>query len=498
MKQPGSLDDLIRRARRRHLANVAFKQGVLAVCAGVAGLILLLLLGTQVLDWRWIAGLFAAGLVAGFWNLRRQIPSPYRIAQSIDRRVGLSDAVSTAFFYNRMASNRHVSEEIRAAQFAEADRLAREVPLERAAPLQAPRSLYTMAALVLAASGLLTLRYGIFRSLDLRPPLATFVFDSFHFLTQAKKPETEKPKTNDKRLNELLKEYGLSLENQEQNKAAQEDSKNTASSQSAENRSERSEKQAGSQELEPGDRQNPNGESAEGGKEGERDQLAATQPNSRENSAQGSPSQQASSQSESNSLLDKFRDAMQNLLSRMKTQPRTGESQQAANAQARSETGEPREMQGQKGSQSLGKQMGGKANGQPQGEQQGEGAQKAEGGSGKRQGGTESREASEQGKSGIGKEDGNKDIKQAEQLAAMGKISEIIGRRSQNLTGDVMVEVNSGKQQLRTAYSQQNANHAEAGGTINRDEIPLAYQRYVQQYFEEIRKAPPAHENPGQ
>lgn len=497
MKQTGSLDDLIRRARRRHLANVAFKKGVVAVCAGVAGLILLLLLGTQVLDWRWIAALFAAGLGAGFWNLRRQIPSPYRVAQSIDRRVGLSDALSTAFFYSRLAPNRHVSEEIRFAQFAEADRLAREVPLDRAAPLQAPRSLYTMAALVLAASGLLTLRYGIFRSLDLRPPLATFVFDSFHFLTQVKKPDAEKPKTSDKRLNELLKEYGLSLENQEQNKATQEDSKNTAGSQSAESRSERSEKQAGTQELEPGDQQNRNGESAEGGKEGERDQVASTRPDSRENSAQGSPNQQASSQTESNSLMDKLRDAMQNLLSRLKTQPKMGESQQAASSQARSEMGEPREMQGQKGSQSLGKQMGGKANGQPQGEQQGEGAEKAEGGSGKQQGGSESREASEQGKSGIGKEDGNKDIKQAEQLAAMGKISEIIGRRSQNLTGDVMVEVNSGKQQLRTAYSQQNANHAEAGGTINRDEIPLAYQRYVQQYFEEIRKTPPARGNAG-
>jgi hypothetical protein len=236
-------------------------------------------------------------------------------------------------------------------------------------------------------------------------------------------------------------------------------------------------------------------QAAENGKQGERDQAASTQSESRENSAQGSPSQQASSQTESNSLMDKLKDAMQNLLSRLKTQPQAGESQRAANSPQRSEMGEPREMQGQKGSQSLGKQMGGKANGQPQGEQKGEGAEKAEGGSGKQQGGSESRDASEQGKSGIGKEDGSKDIKQAEQLAAMGKISEIIGRRSQNLTGDVMVEVNSGKQQLRTAYSQQNANHTEAGGAINRDEIPLAYQRYVQQYFEEIRKAPPARGN---
>jgi O6-methylguanine-DNA--protein-cysteine methyltransferase len=53
-----------------------------------------------------------------------------------------------------------------------------------------------------------------------------------------------------------------------------------------------------------------------------------------------------------------------------------------------------------------------------------------------------------------------------------------------------MVEVASGKQQLKTQYSQRKATHADAGGEINRDEVPLAYQQFVQQYFEEIRKAP--------
>ncbi len=499
LKQPGSLDVLIRRARRRHLINVALRQGVLAGCAAVAGLILLLLLGTQILDWPWIAALFAAGLVVGLWNLRRQIPSHYRVAQSIDRRVGLSDTLSTAFFYNRLATGRRASDDVRAAQFAEADRLAREVPLERAAPFQTPRSLYAMAGLVLAASGLLTLRYGIFRSLDLRPPLATMVFDSFHFVAQASKPDAEKPKTKDKRLNELLKEYGLSLENQEQNKAAQEDSKNTAGSQSAESPGDADEKQAASQPPEPGDERNDSSsESAERGKEGEGDQRASNTPDASENSSPKSPSEQqsANASTENNSLLEKFRDAMQSLLSRMKTQPKPENNQQSASSQGRSEMGEPKQMQGQKGSQSAGKQLGGKPNGEPQGEQQGEGKEQAQGGPGK-QGNSESQEASQQGRSGIGKEDGSKDIKEAEQLAAMGKISEIIGRRSQNLTGEAMVEVASGRQQLKTAYSQQNANHAEAGGAISRDEIPLAYQRYVQQYFEEIRKAPPARPNPG-
>ena len=70
----------------------------------------------------------------------------------------------------------------------------------------------------------------------------------------------------------------------------------------------------------------------------------------------------------------------------------------------------------------------------------------------------------------------------------MGKISEIIGKRSQNVTGEVMVEVGSTKQQLKTPWAQKQATHVEAGSEIHRDEVPLMYQQFVEQYFEEIRK----------
>ena len=90
--------------------------------------------------------------------------------------------------------------------------------------------------------------------------------------------------------------------------------------------------------------------------------------------------------------------------------------------------------------------------------------------------------------SGAGKQDGAKDAKLAEQLAAMGKISEIIGKRSANVTGEVTVEVTSAKQPLRTPYSDGKASHGEGGGEINRDEVPAAFQEYVQQYFEQVRK----------
>ena len=80
----------------------------------------------------------------------------------------------------------------------------------------------------------------------------------------------------------------------------------------------------------------------------------------------------------------------------------------------------------------------------------------------------------------------------------MGKISEIIGKRSANVTGEVTVEVKNSNQQLRTPYAQRDAQHHQAGGEINRDEVPVALQAYVQQYFEQVRKqaAAPAAPHP--
>ena len=70
----------------------------------------------------------------------------------------------------------------------------------------------------------------------------------------------------------------------------------------------------------------------------------------------------------------------------------------------------------------------------------------------------------------------------------MGKISEIIGKRSANVTGEISVEVPSNQQPLHTAYSQNNATHSDAGGEISRDEVPVIFQQYVQQYFEQVHK----------
>ncbi|MBV9442577.1 MAG: hypothetical protein JO217_07760, partial [Acidobacteriaceae bacterium] len=70
----------------------------------------------------------------------------------------------------------------------------------------------------------------------------------------------------------------------------------------------------------------------------------------------------------------------------------------------------------------------------------------------------------------------------------IGKLAEIIGKRSASVTGEMMVEASPGKQQLKTEYSQRLGHHADLGGEINRDEIPLADQQYIREYMELVRK----------
>ena len=105
---------------------------------------------------------------------------------------------------------------------------------------------------------------------------------------------------------------------------------------------------------------------------------------------------------------------------------------------------------------------------------------------GKGGGKSNDKDASAQPGSGIGRQDGSKDVRAAQQEKAMGKLSEVIGKRSANVSGEMTVEVQSGSQQLKTGYTQKSAQHAATGGDVSRDEVPLDLQPYVSGYFDEI------------
>lgn len=495
-----SVSELVKRARRRLLWNEILTQAVHAVSVAFGGLILLLLLGTQILDWRWLLLVSFSSLGLGVYRTIRRLPSSYRVAQLVDRRMSLADALSTALFFDEPKRALKVSETVRKAQLAAAGRIAEQVSLKRALPFTLPKAIYITGVLGLIASSLFGLRYGLDRRLDLRPPLARVLQDSFgtgpiQEALQHRKRQPLKPQ-------EGVENAGLPVQDRDRNNpgeldAAPDSVLDTVGVPDVDNDKAGSADPGGKSKARSGaDRtegEQPEGESTEnanastGGENG---------PEGQQGEGEGSQKGQSSaaketpgSSGENSSLLSKLRDAMSGLMSRMKPQPNGGGSQQPSTAGENAQQGRNQQAKGdQKGMAGQGQQQGASESDSRAG-QEGEDSQNSQSAQGKGSGKSSEQQASNQPGSGMGKQDGSKDVKLAEHMAAMGKISEIIGKRSANITGEVTVEVQSGNQQLRTQYSQRAAKHTEAGGEISRDEVPVMYQQYVQQYFEQVRKS---------
>jgi hypothetical protein len=499
--QRSALLDLIRRGRRRQASQLLIHSASFAAVIALAGVIVLLLVGAQILNWYWLVALFAAGLGSGAYRLRGSLLTPYQIAQSVDRRLALKDALSTAYYFHGHARRTGAPLEFIETQRNQAENLARSADIDRGMPFLTPRTAYVNLALVALALGMFGLRYGIKRSLDLGSPLVHINLDGF-FGNSPKiadaRPRGKRPgDSSGRRDPEAAENPGesktsdpepaadaprQSVENPEPNSgnaspdgAAKGDAKNTDQLPPGSNPLDSGEKGDPSPTNDPSSNAAPGADSKSGQQQsGSKDAKEANQSgNSGENSG----------------LASKLRDALSNLLAKMKPQQskqgggKPNDSSQSASA--RSSQGEKQEGD----SKSPGKeQADASANSQSEGEQQQGGTQQAS--QGKSEGRSNNQPNSPDGKSGIGKQDGDKAAREAAELAAMGKLSEIIGKRDAKITGEMMVEVSSGKQQLKTQYSDRNGAHSEAGGEINRDEVPLAYQQYVQQYFAQMRKLP--------
>jgi hypothetical protein len=496
----GTLRDFIRRARGRVIANQVYEQVILALAAGFGGLILLLLLGTQIMDWYWPVLLAIAALGFGIYRLRGRIASSYETAQRVDARLELKDTLSTALFFHLHPEAGNSPREVRELQFEHAERLAATLDPSAAISWKTPRASYAAAALALVAFGMIGVRYGINHSLELQKPIAKFSFDTFQPGEEVAKA---KQRDQERKLDQQFQQIGLALDDEankprqfeKPNETIQESpdgDKGTETTVSTEKRTERGDS-GGDQKGQDEEKGSEASDAKQQASNGNDENSTGDQPGQKADKQESGQPQSQANQNENSSLMEKMRNALANMLSKMKMQPQTGQGQQTASTSKGSLQNGQQQRQDDRGKpQSEGQQ--GKQQGQPssqaKGSQEGQGEQQAQPGEGQQGSQSSDKPSSQDSKTGMGKSDGNKDVKLAEQLKAMGQISEIIGKRSQSLTGEMMVEVPSGKQQLKTAYTQRNATHSESGGEIHRDEVPLALQQYVQQYFEEIRKTP--------
>src|SRR5512147_1254476 len=93
------LEELVRRARRRIVRRLVAAELAFAAAVAMAGLIALLVLGTQILEWYWLVVLFGGSLAWGLYRTLRRVPSAYYVARNVDRGLGLKDSLSTAYHF---------------------------------------------------------------------------------------------------------------------------------------------------------------------------------------------------------------------------------------------------------------------------------------------------------------------------------------------------------------------------------------------------------------
>jgi hypothetical protein len=478
---------LVRQARQRLLHNGLLAEGANAFCAALLAFILLLLAGTEILDWRIAAAIPVAAAAVGIFRARKRLPSEYAVAQIVDHRADLADTLSTALYFSQSTAKAHASSDVRACQWAHAERLSGSVDVRAVIPYLLPRALYAAGALLLVASSLFALRYGLSRRLDLKAPLANILQQSFGFERREVAKNHQRPKTlqplpaEDESTENAAQQDPLPGGDEDANADLTEQTEDLKSM--AKNTKSTEGKQQEGGEKNAADDQEGEGEGREGS------DPANSKPGN-ENGKNAGQKQSGGQQQENagDSLWNRMKDGFQNLLSRMKQQPNNPGAQQQASASQDSKQGSKGQQSGGKQQSRDGEQQAGNQQGESDNSQSGDEAQNAQDAASKSQGKSDEKQASKQPGSGIGSQDGSKDIRQAEQLAAMGKISEIFGKRSQNISGEATVEVQNTAQQLRTPYAQRGAQHTQGGAEINRDEVPVALQGYVEQYFEQVRK----------
>lgn len=490
------LEDLIRRARRRLILNDSLSQMALAAAVFAGGLALVLVLGTAFLAW-WTLAIFGAlGLGIGIYRVRVHTPDPYTTAVHLDENAHLKDTLSTALHFSSqpLSTQGDPSAEFRRLQHDQATAAAKTVSLEAAVPFTFPRAVYAMAALCLLASALIAIRYRSGKGLDLRRPITEVLFEDQAAEAMKKNgqfPHSRPGQWTDE-AQQMLSKLGLAPKPEGPNPGDQD-----ALDEAIEQALRQPGKEAGKSAPKGGEADKtsqgkdaiasddtPGGDPIQGGDKNsgdpkDNDGKAASKDG--DPGDKGSPRKDGDNSQES--LMSKLKDAVSSLLAKNKPdqngpQPKPQGQKSAQNQQAKNEKkgeageGKPEKSDANSDSDDT------DPNGDALGGQQGEGKET-----------TASNTPQKQEGSGIGAQDGSKETKLAEQLKAMGKISEIIGRRSATVTGETSIEVQSGNQQLHTAYSKTNAAHAETDGDVTRDEIPLSVQAYVQQYFTEVRKA---------
>lgn len=480
--------EVVARARRRLLWNALAFQLAVAVIAAFVVLALLLFVGTDALGWGWVIILPAVSLCAGVWISHRRLPGAYPTAQLVDCRLRLSDALSTALFFTRPHPPRRCDEGARQAQLAQANRIAAGADIRAAVPIRMPRIIYLAALPAVVAAALFAWRYQYYAHLDLRAPMTNIVEallkDVRSELAKLREAvhEQKAPDPPDPPEGEQPGKPSEAADASQSEHANPSDTRDSASTTSAKGSASRQQTEVADNTMaeDKGDGESQPGQQSPDDRANSQNDPSSNRQADGKRQQQGKGNQGESSSGANTSTLSSLKNSIANLLSALS--PKSGGSGQQQQQQQQMSKAQGGRSNGN--SQKEGAQGSSSENGEP-----GEGSQQP--GNGKSAGGvqTAGTPSEKQPGNGAGRDDGAKDIQTAQQLEAMGKLSVLLGKRSENLTGEFTAEATPGPQRLSTAYERRGALHTAVQATTERDDVSLASQEYVQKYFELVRKS---------
>lgn len=484
------LEAVILGGRKRLLLQAALRDTLLSVTIGMAGVAGLLALGTVYFPPVLLLLFATAGVAAGIVRWKRSQPPPYRVAQLLDRRWHTDDQVSTAYYFlKESARTGRVAEQQRSA----ASGLAAAGDLVAALPLRFPRAAWGVLAMLALSALLFVVRYALQPALSFDRPLPAMLMQALLGpdrgpAESALEPEPPRPQPGEEESAPSLNEEGETREPESRPAPPPEAPEAFAAPIDPLN--------VEIPEVEGLSVEEPYGDEMDYNSLVEAEQQGKQQGEKGENpSDAGKPGEQDSAQGdqesktdpwnqEPDSLLDRLKEAFQNMLAKMNMEPPKGPpgekaESDASSAESSGEKAEASEGTAQGGASESGEaQMEGGESGQPSSQQIAQG-----------EGGNNSEQPGEgQPASAAGGNDGSKDA--AEQAAidqAMGRLEELYSRRAEEMRGEVMIETETARQSARTPYEPKAAGHEDLGGTVSRDAIPLAYQSYIKSYFENLR-----------
>jgi hypothetical protein len=472
------VEAVVQSAWVRRLTVLSIEQLAIAVALIFGGGILMLLLGTQILDWYWLVLLAVVGLGIGAWRVRSRLLERYRVAQLLDRKLGLHDSLSSACF---LRSQRAEPEAAASFQLEYAERLAATVYPAAALPFTRGRLWILAGGLAAVAFGLFAVRYLVTNSLSLERALVPLYHGDVFARRKPAPPLKNRSLDDPSGSNQSKKEAfpaGNAPKSEHRDQSASSEVKaGIAASEQAPPQSQ----PKANNGLETGASDKPAAPSPSRQQAGEQSQKRSA-----------SKDQQAGDQQSATGLMDKMKDALSSVVAKMRqnggTQKSQQESQRSTDGQQATEKASAKNDpngDSQKNARNQQASQDQSSEGQPQGQT----TEKTQSAQGRNSNQPTDKEGADS-QSGVGRQDGDKQARESEQLKAMGKLAEIIGKRSASVTGDMVVENPSGKQGLKTSYSRRVGQHADLGGEINRDEIPLMYQQYVREYMQQIHNQP--------